>query len=780
MLFVVAGWLSLAAQVAVPTSPPVVVRGRVVADSGVPLRNARIAIAGPSQQEQTTTDADGRFAISANTSSRISVAKAGYIATTLALPRPGTDVEIRLATSGAISGRITDTLGDPVIGMSVTAEAAGAPGSSPRIVATTETDDLGDYRLAGLPAGNFLVSVNAVATVLAADGGVMTAAGKVAATRNIPRANSDAVRRQMEARVYYPGVQTIDNATSVALAAGEDRPAIDFSAPALKPVDLFGGAAALVVPLGTTRVAGRVVPSSDSGTIRGRVLAADGRVLPRAIVNLYADPPHGRIPGAITDADGRFEFQQLPAIVYTVTATRAGFITASHGQRQPSAIAEQLDLKAAQRLDNIDIVLFPPRAIAGHVVDSGGEAVEGIDVRVLRIAYRNGRRRLVGAGGQSISRTDDRGAYRIYGLAPGQYIVKAGTPATYYPGTTSAQDALRIAVDSTQDVSRMDFALTPPPGVRVSGTVVDAAGRPLPDGLILTPSRRSGALAGDPLDAQIDPGGRFEFINVAPGEYVIQASKDGSNSNDEGESASQFLAVAANDVAGVTLRLSRGSTVKGRITFDGAASQESYFSLNLEAVAVDPDLTAQSIDIPTSARIRADGTFDLTGLNGPHVLRVPDTTDGWMLEAVLLNGRDVTDIPLFFGSAAQSIDGIEVVLTDRLSEVSGRALDARGSGMPGATVVLFPTDRTHWGETSRFVSAVTTGKDGAFTVRSLPPGDYYAAPVVNATRADLRDPELLDTLVDGATHVAISEGEKCRPRFARSGVSATSSRSACG
>ena len=121
------GQLPATAQVAVPPAP---IHGRVVsADTGIPLRNARVSVADATQQ-QTPTDADGRFAISANASSRLSVAKAGYIATTFALPRPGTDVEIRLAKGGAISGRITDTLGDPVIGMSVSAEAAGAPGSA--------------------------------------------------------------------------------------------------------------------------------------------------------------------------------------------------------------------------------------------------------------------------------------------------------------------------------------------------------------------------------------------------------------------------------------------------------------------------------------------------------------------------------------------------------------------------------------------------------------------------------------------------------------------------
>jgi hypothetical protein len=54
---------------------------------------------------------------------------------------------------------------------------------------------------------------------------------------------------------------------------------------------------------------------------------------------------------------------------------------------------------------------------------------------------------------------------------------------------------------------------------------------------------------------------------------------------------------------------------------------------------------------------------------------------------VLLDGRDVTDTPLPFGAANQSIEGVDVVLTDRVSEVTGRVVDARGRGVADATVV---------------------------------------------------------------------------------------------
>lgn len=180
---------------------------------------------------------------------------------------------------------------------------------------------------------------------------------------------------------------------------------------------------------------------------------------------------------------------------------------------------------------------------------------------------------------------------------------------------------------------------------------------------------------------------------------------------------------------------------------------------NLQAVPVDLDRTPQNLEAPASARIRADGSFDIAGLNGPRVFRLGEETSDWTLKAVRLNGREVTDAPLPFGTANQSIDSLDVILTDRMSEVTGRVIDARGRGVADATVVVFPIDRTMWGQASRFVASVRTAKDGVFRVRNLPPGYYHAAASTQVAPGEWRDPDLLDALVAIATPFTIVEGD---------------------
>jgi hypothetical protein len=213
------------------------------------------------------------------------------------------------------------------------------------------------------------------------------------------------------------------------------------------------------------------------------------------------------------------------------------------------------------------------------------------------------------------------------------------------------------------------------------------------------------------------------------------------------------------------IRASRGSTFKGRLVFEGNAPQgDATPSLDLQAIPVDMDRTPQTLE-SASARIDADHTFEMAGLTGPRLLRLMEGTVGWTLKAVRLNGRDVTDTPLPAGTAAQSVSGLEVVLTDRISRASGIAVDTRGRGVAGATVIVFGTDRSSWTEGSRFLGSADADQNGRFTVSTLPPGEYYAAAVTPLALEEWRDPDLLNSLVVHATQISIVEGEVVETRL---------------
>jgi hypothetical protein len=123
----------------------------------------------------------------------------------------------------------------------------------------------------------------------------------------------------------------------------------------------------------------------------------------------------------------------------------------------------------------------------------------------------------------------------------------------------------------------------------------------------------------------------------------------------------------------------------------------------------------------------------------------------------------VTDRAVRLDTSPQRIDGVEVVLTDRISVLSGRVTNGRGQADLLAPVVVFSRDRDRWYDQSRFLRLTQTGDDGRYTVEGLPFGSYYViAPTeLPANGADAwRDPAFLETAARRATSVTVREDER--------------------
>src|SRR4051794_36237109 len=159
------------------------------------------------------------------------------------------------------------------------------------------------------------------------------------------------------------------------------------------------------------------VPTGHAA-IRGRVVANDGgQPMRRATVRISA--PELRVARtALTDADGRYDFRDLPAAHYSISASKPGFVSWSYGQTQPDAPGKPIALLDKQTADNIDVRLLRGAVIPGRIVDEFGEPVTNAAVSALRGQYQQGQSRLVPSGERA--QANDVGEYRIFGLAPGQ------------------------------------------------------------------------------------------------------------------------------------------------------------------------------------------------------------------------------------------------------------------------------------------------------------------------------------------------------------------------
>ena len=140
----------------------------------------------------------------------------------------------------------------------------------------------------------------------------------------------------------------------------------------------------------------------------------------------------------------------------------------------------------------IDITLAATGAISGRVFDENGDPLEAVNVRLMQLQFGANRRQLLPVVGVGARVTNDQGAYRLYGVPPGQYIVLAnvadrsrvqaatiapsGYAPTYYPATPKPSEAQLVTVGLSQDVAEIDLALARVATASVSGVVVDSQG----------------------------------------------------------------------------------------------------------------------------------------------------------------------------------------------------------------------------------------------------------------------------------------------------------------
>jgi hypothetical protein len=113
-------------------------------------------------------------------------------------------------------------------------------------------------------------------------------------------------------------------------------------------------------------------------------------------------------------------------------------------------------------------------------------------------------------------------------------------------------------------------------------------------------------------------------------------------------------------------------------------------------------LTATKQSNFASASIRPNGSFAIEGIYGPRRLEVLTAPPGWALKEIRTGGINVTDQVLPFGTTDESLRDVEVVLTDRVSELIGSVRDDRARPMASATIIVFSTDRSHWYPRSRY------------------------------------------------------------------------------
>jgi protocatechuate 3,4-dioxygenase beta subunit len=513
--------------------------------------------------------------------------------------------------------------------------------------------------------------------------------------------------------------------------------------------------------------------------IRGRVVAAEtGTPLRRAQV-LLSSPETQFRRAATTDSEGRFEFADLPAGRFSMSANKSGYVGLQYGQRRPFEAGTPVSVAESEHVERIDFALIRGGVIVVRVIDDFGEPLAGAQIQVQRYQYGpDGERRLTQApiGTPFMTMTDDRGELRAFGLTPGEYVISAnvrnigvrapsdeareGFSPTFYPGTVSAAEAQAISIGAGEERT-IQFAMTAARLARISGTVVNSEGLPAVGAqlMVMTRQGNGGSSYGG---GTVAADGTFTISGVAPGEHAINVrppfrpGRGGSG----GEFASMPVSVSGSDITGLRIVTGKGATISGRVVYEGTAKRDGLpASPRVMATPVDPSgQFAFGNDPRTNGVVEENGNFRLTaGATGRVFLNMV-TPQSCGVKSITFEGEDIIDQPLDL-SGRQSVTGVVIRLTDKLTQVSGRVSDGRGQLVRDYVVVIQPSEAKEPIVASRATRVARPDSSGRFESRGLRPGHYVATAIEILEQGRQFAPEFREQLRRGGREFSLSEGQ---------------------
>ncbi len=340
-------------------------------------------------------------------------------------------------------------------------------------------------------------------------------------------------------------------------------------------------------------------------------------------------------------------------------------------------------------------------------------------------------------------------------------------PTTFHPSSIGGASASVVTIASGEEKPGIDLIVRPVPARRVSGRVVG------PDGPIagmalrlISPDADAGmamwSIASDTPQALTDGNGDFTFLGIAPGPYTVRVLRASTPAEPVLWAADSITVGSDNDLADLTIRLQPGAPIGGRLVVEGSGPPPSPAALRAIGIRPTPmPGSASSLMGPAGWIVHPDdnGRY-LTGqmVPGPYVVVVTELPPGWMLKSVTVGGQNAVDKP--FELTATGIIDVVVTITDKVSTLTGTARDANGQPEPMATVAVFPADQSLWptpGLASRRIQTTAPGRDGRFTFRGLPAGEYLV--LATDWPADFSDGKVRSTFLADAVRVTISDGD---------------------
>ena len=471
----------------------------------------------------------------------------------------------------------------------------------------------------------------------------------------------------------------------------------------------------------------------------------DGFLLPTAQhVNV---PPNVLRPlsvrTAVGDGSGRFSFGELQPGPYCLTAQKDGYLDPLIGGYSGSSVPRVIVVGADASPKFQQLAMLRASSISGRILDSQGQPVSRASVSAYQLRYPDGRQ----TWNAPVSRiTNDRGEFRLFGLAPGEYFIgatprsrealTASATETYFPGSTNPSQAKPFRITDGSDVQDVNFILQMPSErtYTISGVVTNA----LPDRLLnqgrggtanrsiqqfhvvpLESSVLDSSLYSNVAAAEARGRGEFEIHNVKPGTYDLYPDYLNISALRSFTQRTR-IEVKNSDVSGISITLSPGATLTAQAIIDGqgaVAFKLDSLSLNLSTLGTMPKefasyLRSQSFD--ANGRLRTENVAE-----GRYSIAVAGLPSSGFVEDILQEGKSIFDEGV---QVAAEMPPVQIHVRLNGPTIRGTVRTAQDQPAGYVSVILVP--RSERRNNRALYKVVSSDADGNFAIQGVMPENY--------------------------------------------------------
>lgn len=483
------------------------VSGKVVLEgSGVGVRKVLVHLEGENaearQEYETATDGFGNFRIEGVAAGEygVTIQRLGFVPAsgkaeeariTVGAGQEVKGLQYKMLLTGVVAGKITEADGDPLQEVSVWVTRVGkngaefdAGGRETGDAGQETTNDLGEYRIANLRAGQYIVQAQAHGMSPAPD----------PADKGRPR------EKPVYALTYYPGALEAKQASAVQVTAG------------------------------VTSTANFSLLASRSYRVSGTVMVAAGNA---RNVQMFLVSTTGQTEAQSLGEGGKFEFSNVQPGTYVAQIVD---MSGAGDGRAPETHTQMIGSPIVVSEGDVTGLVLQPEAggsVRGKVRTEEGESLDwtNLNVSLVRVTDAEELPQMadLGALGGNSGLQED-GSFAVKDVAGGTYRVFLGGPSAamqgYYLKSVLVEG--REVVDTGFAVNGetvLDVVVSAK-GASIEGTVVNGDGKSVAGATVVTmPSTGPGAGRAGRMDlyvtGQADANGHFALSGLVPGAYVV-------------------------------------------------------------------------------------------------------------------------------------------------------------------------------------------------------------------------------------------------------------------